>query len=42
MYNLVEYSLNHSETTVVLQFCSKDEATDFNTYIIKTDGFKFI
>ena len=29
-YNLIEYSLNYSETTGSLWFYSKDEATNFN------------
>ena len=29
-YNLIEYSLNYSETTGSLWFHSKDEATNFN------------
>ena len=33
MYNLVEYSSNHSETTGSLWFYSQDEAIDFNADI---------
>ena len=40
MENLIEYSSNRSETTGSLWFYSKDEATDFNEYIAKTDSFK--
>ena len=40
MYDLIEYSSNYSETTGSLWFYSKDEATDFNTYIASTSNFK--
>ena len=40
MYNLIEYSLNYSETTGNLWFYSKDEATDFNYNIANTNDFK--
>ena len=40
MYNLIEYSSNHSETTRSLWFHSKDEATNFNNNIENTDNFK--
>ena len=33
MYNLIEYSSNYSETTGILWFYSKDEATNFDTDI---------
>ena len=33
LYNLIECSSNYSETTRSLRFCSKDEATNFNTVI---------
>ena len=38
--NLVEYSLNYSETTGSLWFYSKDEATDYNNNIANTNDFK--
>ena len=37
MYNLLEYSLNCSETTGNLWFYSKDEGTNFNTDIANTN-----
>ena len=40
MYNLIEYSLNYSETTGSLWFYSKDEATDYNNNIANTNDFK--
>ena len=40
MYNLIEYSLDYSETTESLWFCSKDEATDFNADILNDNNFK--
>ena len=40
MYNLIEYSSNYSETTRKLRFYLKDEATNFNVNIAKTDDFK--
>ena len=40
MYNLIEYSSNHSETMGSLWFYSKDEATGFNANIASTDNFK--
>ena len=40
MYNLIEYSSNHSETTVSLWFYSKDELTDFNTDVVNDNNFK--
>ena len=40
MYNLIEYSSNYSEATGSLWFCSKDEASSFNTNIANTDNFK--
>ena len=33
MYNLIEYSSNYSETTEILWFYSKDEATNLNANI---------
>ena len=40
MYNLIECSLNYSETTESLWFYSKDEATNFNNNIVNTDNFE--
>ena len=40
MYNLLEYSLNYSDTTGSLWFYSKDEATNFNSNITNNDIFK--
>ena len=40
MYNLVEYSLNYSETTRSLWFYSKDDATNFNADIANDNNFK--
>ena len=41
MYNLiVEHISNYSETTGILWFYSKDEATSFNINIENTDNFK--
>ena len=40
MYNLIEYSLNHSETSGSLWFYSEAEATSFNANIANTDDFK--
>ena len=40
MHNLIEYSSNYSETTGSLWFYSKDNATDFNANIEKTDNLK--
>ena len=34
MYNLIEYSSNHSQTTGSLWFYWKDEETDFNADIV--------
>ena len=42
MYNLIEYSSNHSETMGSLWFYSKDEATDFNANIASTDNLSII
>ena len=42
MYNLIEYSSNHSETMGSLWFYSKDEATDFNAKIASTDNLSSI
>ena len=39
MYNLLEYSLNYSETTKSLWFYFKSEATNFSNDIKSTDGF---
>ena len=40
MYNLIEYSSNYSKTTGSLWFCSKDEATSFDTDIANDNSFK--
>ena len=40
MYNLLEYSLNYSDTAGSLWFYSKDEATNVNANIATNDGFK--
>ena len=40
MYNLIEYSSNHSERTGSLWLYSKDEATNFDNNIANTDNFK--
>ena len=40
MYNLIEYSSNHSETAVSLWCYSKEEATSFNVDIANTNNFK--
>ena len=40
MYNLIEYSSNHSETTESLWFYSKDETTNFNADIENNYDFK--
>ena len=39
-YNLRDYSLNYSKTTVSLWLCSKNEATDFNADIANDGSFK--
>ena len=40
VYNLIEYSSNHSEATVCLWFYSKYEGTNFNEDIANDDNFK--
>ena len=40
MYNLKEYSSNHSEATGSLWFHSKGQAINFNADITNTDNFK--
>ena len=40
MYNLIEYSSNHSERTGSSWLYSKDEATNFDNNIANTDNFK--
>ena len=40
MYNLIEYSLNYSETTGRLCFYSKNEVTSFNVHFTNNDNFK--
>ena len=40
MYNLLEYSLNYSNTKGSLWFYSKDETTDFDNDIVNTNDFK--
>ena len=37
---MIEYSSNYSETTGILWFYSKDEATNFNANIANIDNFK--
>ena len=39
MYNLIDYSSNHSERTGSLWFYSKDQVTSFNADIANTDDF---
>ena len=41
MYNMLEYSLSHSNTTGSLWFYSKDEATNFNANIGNNAAFVF-
>ena len=40
MYNLIEHSSNYSETTGILWFYSKGEATKFNEDIANDNNFK--
>ena len=40
IYNLLEYSLNYSDTTVSLWFYSKDEEINCNANILNTNDFK--
>ena len=40
MYNLIEYSLNYSETTERLCFYSKDEVTNFSVHFTNNNNFK--
>ena len=40
MFDFIDYSSNHSDTTVSSCFYSKDEATSFNNNIANTDVFK--
>ena len=40
MYDLLEYSLNYSDTAGSLWFYSKDEATNVNANIATNDDFK--
>ena len=40
MFNLLEYSLNYSDTTGSLWFYPKDKAINFNNDIANTDAFK--
>ena len=40
MYNLIEYSSNHSKTRGNLWFYSKDEAADFTANIVNDNNFK--
>ena len=40
MYNLIEYSSNHSETIGSLWFHSKDGATNFSANIANNDNYK--
>ena len=39
MYNLIDYSLNYSDTADILWFQSKDEATNFDADIANIDAF---
>ena len=39
MYTLLEYSLNYSDTTGSLWFCSKDEAVNFNGNFVGHEWF---
>ena len=39
MYNLIDYSLNYSDTADILWFQSKDEATNFDSDIANIDAF---
>ena len=40
MYDLIEYSSNHSKTRGNLWFYSKDEAADFTANIVNDNNFK--
>ena len=40
LYNLLEYSLNYSDTTGSLRFYSKDKATNFDADIAAGNAFK--
>ena len=40
MYNLLEYSLNYSDTTGSVWFYSKDEAANFNANFVSNNNFK--
>ena len=42
MYNIIEYGSKYSETTGVLWFYSKDEATNFNADLANNNSFKFL
>ena len=42
IYNLIEYSLNYSETAGSLWFYYKDEAINVNADITNTNNFKSI
>ena len=42
MYNLIEYSSNYSNTTGSLQFCPKDEETNFNADIADINNIKSV
>ena len=41
MYNLLEYSLNYSDTSGSFWFYSKDESTTFDTSIAEDSNFKY-
>ena len=41
VYDLLEYSLNYSDTTGSLWLYSKDEATNFNADIVDVNVFKY-
>ena len=40
MYNMMEYSLNYSDTTGSLWFYFKGEADNFNANVAHTNDFK--
>ena len=40
MYNLMEHTCNHFETSGSLGSYSKDKATSFDVQIVNTDNFK--
>ena len=42
MYNLIEYTSNHSDTTDKLWFQSEEESPNFNGNVTNTDAFKSV